>query len=209
MVVAVTALGATGWVWAQAHPSKPIVAKEVAYVKPVQAKQVVKPAPAPVVQSAAATTPAVKSTPAPTPPPPTTPCSDNTLAKTIIVSISQQHMWACAGSSVALDSAVTTGAYALSGVDDATPTGTFHIYSKQTNLYLTGSDIYGSWHDYVQYWMPFYSDYGFHDASWQTFPFGGSAYSTQGSHGCVHLPTDTAAWVYNWAPIGTAVTIKS
>ena len=26
--------------------------------------------------------------------------------------------------------------------------------------------------DYVEYWVPFNGDFGFHDASWQTMPFG-------------------------------------
>jgi lipoprotein-anchoring transpeptidase ErfK/SrfK len=56
--------------------------------------------------------------------------------------------------------------------------------------------------------MPFDGPYGFHDAPWQTFPFGSPDYATQGSHGCVHLPENEAAWVYNWAPVGTTVTIR-
>jgi lipoprotein-anchoring transpeptidase ErfK/SrfK len=27
------------------------------------------------------------------------------------------------------------------------------------------------------------------------------------SHGCVNLPLDVAAWLYDWAPIGTRVLI--
>jgi lipoprotein-anchoring transpeptidase ErfK/SrfK len=27
------------------------------------------------------------------------------------------------------------------------------------------------------------------------------------SHGCVNLPMDVAAFLYGWAPIGTAVTV--
>jgi len=103
---------------------------------------------------------------------------------------------------VSYESAVTTGAYQITG--DATPTGTWHIFGKQTNIHLTGPG-----YDYpVQYWMPFYQDYGFHDSSWQTFPYGSPQYATDGSHGCVHLPADTATWVYNWAPVGTTVTIQ-
>jgi lipoprotein-anchoring transpeptidase ErfK/SrfK len=116
-------------------------------------------------------------------------------------------MWGCEGSQVVYETAVTTGAYQIAG--DATPTGTWHIYGKQTNIHLRGSDSHGSWDDPVQYWMAFYSDYGFHDASWQTFPFGSADYATQGSHGCVHLPTAAATWLYNWAPIGTTVTIQT
>ena len=76
------------------------------------------------------------------------------------------------------------------------------------NVHLVGHDANGSWDDAVAYWIPYIgSTYGFHDASWQTFPFGSPLYTTQGSHGCVHLPTDTIAQIYAWAPVGTQVTI--
>jgi len=133
-------------------------------------------------------------------------CSRNTLDKLVLVSLSQQYMWACQGTTIVYESAVTTGAYTLAG--DATPTGTWHIYAMQTNLYLNGSDGRSRWHDFVQYWVPFYSDYGFHDASWQTFNFGGSEYATNGSHGCVHMPLAAMAWLYHWSHIGTTVTIE-
>lgn len=137
-------------------------------------------------------------------------CANNATGKLLLVSITQQHMWACNGTSLAKQSAVTTGTTVVTnGVDDSTPTGTWHIYGKHTNLYLRGSDANGSWNDYVQYWLPFDGAVGFHDASWQTFPFGNSQYHTDGSHACVHLPTAVAAWVYGWAPIGTTVTVES
>lgn len=139
-----------------------------------------------------------------------TSCSQNGAGKLLLVSITQQHLWACDGSSLANETAVTTGAtQAPNGVDDATPTGTWHIYSKQTNRTLKGCDANGCWNDPVAYWMPFDGAVGFHDASWQTFPFGSSQYQTDGSHGCVHLPLDFIAWLYAWAPVGTTVTIKS
>jgi hypothetical protein len=136
-------------------------------------------------------------------------CADNTNGKLLLVSISQQRLWACNGLQLAYKSAVTTGASALTNVDDATPIGTWHIYAKHTNTTLRGCDVNGCWNDPVAYWIPFDGSVGFHDASWQTFPFGGAAYATNGSHGCVHLPTSTAAWVYGWAPIGTTVTVRS
>jgi len=110
-------------------------------------------------------------------------------------------MWACQGSDLVYDTPVTTGAYLVAG--DSTPTGTWHIYAKETDTHLIGP----SWDDFVNYWLPFYSAYGFHDATWQTFPFGGAQYPTQGSHGCVHLPLTAMAWLYNWANVGTTVTI--
>lgn len=44
----------------------------------------------------------------------------------------------------------------------------------------------------VQYWMPFIGgSIGLHDASWRN-SFGGSIYKSDGSHGCVNLPTKKA-----------------
>ncbi|HVV25797.1 MAG TPA: L,D-transpeptidase family protein [Candidatus Saccharimonadales bacterium] len=136
-----------------------------------------------------------------------TSCADNPAGRQLVlVSLSQQHLWACNGSSQVYDTAITSGAYL---VGDATPTGTYHIYAKQTNQVLRGCDERGCWNDPVQYWMPFYSDYGFHDASWQTFAYGSSQYASDGSHGCVHLPAAAMAWLYGWAPVGTTVTINA
>ena len=135
------------------------------------------------------------------------PCSGNTLDQKIIVSLSSQHLWACQAGAKAYDVAVTTGATAYG---DGTPTGTWAVYSKQTNRHLTGSDERGSWDDFVNYWMPFNGDYGFHDASWQTFPFGSlTQYQSGGSHGCVHLPLDAMKWLYNWSSVGTSVTVQA
>jgi lipoprotein-anchoring transpeptidase ErfK/SrfK len=142
---------------------------------------------------------------------PATICSPNSLNQLIIVSISQRHMWACSGSTQVYDSAVVTGMENLPA--DLTPTGTYTIYAKQTNLYLNGSDSTGSWHDYVYYWMPFLSNqygvYGFHDATWRpSNAFGNiSPDSSNASHGCVEMPLATAKWLFNWAPIGTTVSI--
>ena len=145
--------------------------------------------------------------------PPPNMCAGNTEAHDVLVSISKRHMWACAGSAAMYDSAVVTGMENLPA--DLTPTGTYHIYAKQTNLYLDGSDSTGSWHDWVNYWMPFLSNqygvYGFHDATWRKDSDFGTIdpYSGQASHGCVELPLAAAKWLYNWAPIGTTVTIVS
>jgi lipoprotein-anchoring transpeptidase ErfK/SrfK len=128
-------------------------------------------------------------------------------ATLVVVSISQQELWACAGPDLVSASPVTTGASGLRNVHDATPTGTWRIQAKTTDVTLSGCDANGCWHDPVHYWMPFDGPYGFHDAPWQTFPFGSAAYVTGGSHGCVHLPEAEMAWLYSWAPIGTVVRI--
>jgi lipoprotein-anchoring transpeptidase ErfK/SrfK len=145
--------------------------------------------------------------------PATTVCTSNSLSQNIIVSISKRHLWACAGTTVADDAPVVTGMEKLAA--DLTPTGTYHIYSKQTNLSLKGSDSTGSWDDPVSYWMPFLSNqygiYGFHDATWRAnSDFGNiDPYSSNASHGCVELPLATAKWLYNWSQIGTTVTIQT
>ena len=157
----------------------------------------------------AAVAPAASTTPSSPP----NPCAGNDLAKQALISISQRHLWACQGASAIYSSAVVTGMENLPA--DLTPTGTYHVYGKQTNLYLNGSDSTGSWHDYVYYWMPFldnqYGAYGFHDATWRPAgAFGNiSPFSTNASHGCVELPLATAKWLYNWVAIGTTVTIES
>jgi lipoprotein-anchoring transpeptidase ErfK/SrfK len=141
------------------------------------------------------------------------PCAGNEMDKLALVSISQQHMWACDGSTDVYNSAVVTGMENL--VADRTPTGTYHIYAKERDLYLNGSDSTGSWHDYVYYWMPFLSNqygiYGFHDATWRLpSAFGNiSPFSSDASHGCVELPLATAQWLFGWADVGTTVTIEA
>lgn len=163
--------------------------------------------------SAQSTAPSVQAATAAQTSPKPNACAANTIAQNIIVSISKRHLWACASTTQAYDSAVVTGMENLPA--DLTPTGTYHIYGKQTDLNLKGSDSTGSWNDHVYYWMPFldnqYGAYGFHDATWRApNDFGNiSPYSTNASHGCVELPLATAKWLYNWAPIGTQVTIES
>ena len=98
---------------------------------------------------------------------------------------------------------VTTG----SVVDNnQTPLGSWRVQAKQRDRYLVGP----GYRDYVRYWVPFNGDFGFHDASWQTMPFGSPQFTTHGSHGCVHLPTPTMAWLYRWVTVGqTVVTVES
>ncbi|MCR5746341.1 MAG: L,D-transpeptidase family protein [Lachnospiraceae bacterium] len=83
-----------------------------------------------------------------------------------------------------------------------TPTGTYQIYGKQRNRTLRGAN----YEAFVKYWMPFVGNYGIHDANWRS-SFGGSIYETDGSHGCVNLPRDAAATLYDMISVGTTVVI--
>jgi lipoprotein-anchoring transpeptidase ErfK/SrfK len=63
--------------------------------------------------------------------------------------------------------------------------------------------------------MPFLSNkygiYGFHDATWRSdSDFGNiDPNSEDASHGCVELPLAASAWLYNWAVIGTTLTVQN
>ena len=152
-------------------------------------------------------------------------CVGNTIPQEIIVSISKQHLWACTLATQSYDSPVITGMEDLAA--DLTPVGTYKIYAKETNVYLKGSDSTGSWDDFVNYWLPFldnqYGAYGFHDLTQAANGTNGRAPSDfgnvniyapytaplHGSHGCVEVPLATSAWLYNWAQIGTTVSIQA
>ena len=160
-------------------------------------------------RSAQVSPPSPSTTPTPTPTPTAAPvivaaevdstvCASNTKAKRVVVSISQQAAWMCQGTTQVLSTPVTTGDVSAG---DATPTGSWVVQGRDTDTYLTGP----GYRDYVQFWIPFDGDIGFHDASWQTMPFGSPGYTTQGSHGCVHLPLPVVTWLYSWVKIGSTV----
>lgn len=140
-------------------------------------------------------------------------CSTNKVSQAVIVNITKRHMWACSGTKQAYDAPVITGMQNYAA--DLTPTGTYHIYAKQTNLYLDGSDSTGSWHDYVYYWLPFLSNkygvYGFHDATWRkSGDFGNiSPYTNNASHGCVELSLAATTWLYNWVKVGATAIVQA
>jgi lipoprotein-anchoring transpeptidase ErfK/SrfK len=79
-----------------------------------------------------------------------------------------------------------------------TPTGFYHIKIKLRYDDMRGSDYYLRNVPYVMY---FYQGYALHGTYWHT-NFGHPA-----SHGCVNLPTEEAAWLYEWASVGTPVVI--
>jgi lipoprotein-anchoring transpeptidase ErfK/SrfK len=124
------------------------------------------------------------------------------LGSYIEVNLSKQHLWVWQDHTVIYESPITSGA---TGAGLGTVTGLFSIYYKTTNTHLVGYQ-YGYNYDVpVKYWMPFYSGFGLHDASWRNGNFGGQDYYYGGSHGCVNLPDATAEFIYNWSIIGTPV----
>ena len=125
--------------------------------------------------------------------------------KYVEINLARQHMWVYDDKQLVYDAPITSGA---TGAGFATVQGLFSIKAKQTNRNLNGYAIGYNYNVFVQYWMPFYGNYGLHDASWRS-SFGGSDYYYGGSHGCVNLPTDAAAWLYNFVVVGTPVWVHS
>jgi len=141
-------------------------------------------------------------------------CAGNNLDKMVLISISKRHAWACEKDKQVNDSAIISGMEKIESTK--TPTGTFRIYGKVKDTVLSGTDpTTGDWREPVGYWMPYHDNqwgtYGFHDAPWRkASEFGNiDPNSMNGSHGCVQLPTEMARWLYDWAPIGTTVIVKS
>lgn len=90
----------------------------------------------------------------------------------------------------------------------ATPSGIYKITYKKSPAVLRGAiDPKTGEREYetpVTYWMPFNGGIGLHDASWRN-KFGGEIYVNSGSHGCVNLPTSSAAAIYSHVSSGTPV----
>ncbi len=130
------------------------------------------------------------------------------VARYIEVNLTSQHLWVYQDDQVIYESPITSGA---TGMGFPTATGLFSIYAKARNTHLIGYQ-YGPQYNYdvlVDYWMPFYGGFGLHDAWRWRSSYGGPDYYYNGSHGCVNLPLATAAFIYNWADIGTPVWVHT
>lgn len=118
--------------------------------------------------------------------------ADDLNGSYIEVSLDNQHLW------LYKDGALVTETDIVSGAPKAgreTYRGAWPIAYK-ASPYNLSSQEYG-YNVKVNYWMPFVYGQGLHDASWQS-SFGGNRYkSGAGSHGCINLPTDQAALIYN------------
>ncbi|MDO5133135.1 MAG: L,D-transpeptidase [Eubacteriales bacterium] len=117
------------------------------------------------------------------------------------VNLSAQHMWYYLNGVLIVESDVVTGDVTK---DMSTSTGVFPLAFKESPSILRGGEGKERYETEVQYWMPFYSGQGLHDASWKTV-FGGTEYIGNGSHGCVNLPPWVAEVLYYNIVPGTAV----
>ena len=110
----------------------------------------------------------------------------------IEVSLDAQHLWLYKDGTLVTETDIVSGAPTP---QRETMRGAWPIAYKASPYTLT-SDQYG-YNTKVTYWMPFVYGQGLHDATWQS-SFGGNRYkSGAGSHGCINLPKDQAALIYN------------
>ncbi|HJA65788.1 hypothetical protein B5F07_04950 [Lachnoclostridium sp. An169] len=120
------------------------------------------------------------------------------------VDMSAQHMWYIVNGSVVLETDVVTG---RPTPDRETPQGVYSVVEKMRNKVLRGSiDPATGKPEYetpVSYWMRItWTGIGFHDATWQA-KFGGDWYQNHGSHGCINMPLDKAAQLYDMLEMHT------
>jgi len=124
-------------------------------------------------------------------PGPTAPPVSGGKGRWIDVNLSKQRLTAYQGNTPVFSALVSTGL-------PRTPTvvGRFKIYTK-----LTSTRMRGPGYDLpnVPYTMYFYKGYGIHGTYWH-HNFGHPM-----SHGCVNMRTSDAAWLFNWASVGTPV----
>jgi hypothetical protein len=123
-------------------------------------------------------------------------------SKRIIVDLSEHTVYAYDGAELYLRTKVAIG------TDEApTPLGTFTIFKKTPSRYMQGPipgvndnpfDLPGV------PWNMYFTEGGavIHGSYWH------DRYGTEQSSGCINLPPEVAKILYDWAPLGTTVTIR-
>ncbi len=131
--------------------------------------------------------------------------------KSIYISLSLQEMVFYDNGCAVKATPVTTGRALL-----RTPTGTYHIFDKQSPYVFISPWPPGSpfWYPTspVNWVMEFdQGGYYIHDAPWEpTSVYGpGSQNGPDASHGCVQTPGSVMAWAYSWTPMGTTVVVAN
>ena len=113
--------------------------------------------------------------------------------------LTHQHLYLYQNGTIVLETDFVSGDMS-SKPGNVTPEGVFGVAYKTTNAVLHGEDYITP----VNYWMPYFGNYGMHDATWRS-EFGGDIYITNGSHGCINLPLDKAAQIYQYMYAGFPV----
>lgn len=116
--------------------------------------------------------------------------SDDIGPSYVEADLSNQHLYLIQDGELVLETDFVSGNMSATP-DCITPEGIFALTYKKTPAVLRGADYATP----VTYWMPFYRNYGMHDATWRK-NFGGDIYLTNGSHGCINLPKKAARKVF-------------
>jgi lipoprotein-anchoring transpeptidase ErfK/SrfK len=153
------------------------------------------PAPQPAAAPAPQPQPAVVSEPQPAPV-----SSGGMGGKYIVVSLADQWLYAYEGDVMVFDAPISTGRDGFN-----TPAGAFSVYSKVPSQTMSGT-IGGESYSVpnVPHAMYINADVAMHGTYWHN-QFGTGV---RRSHGCINLPLNSAAWLYNWAPVGTPVQVQ-
>jgi lipoprotein-anchoring transpeptidase ErfK/SrfK len=109
------------------------------------------------------------------------------------VNLSQQMAYAYRGRKLINSFLVSTGTWQY-----PTVTGQYHIYVKYRYADMTGPGYYLPNVPYVMY---FYKGYGLHGTYWH------HNFGTPMSHGCINFSIPDAAWLFDFAEVGTLVNI--
>ncbi len=132
--------------------------------------------------------------------------------RSIVVSISEQTLTAYQGDQIILQTLVSTGIE-----PNHTEIGAFHVrikfpvqdmqgFTSSTGEVVSVGTEEGQGEQYLVKDVPnvLYINYdaeALHGAYWH------NNFGNRMSHGCINLPLDVAAFIYEWAPLGTAVTV--
>jgi LysM repeat protein len=147
---------------------------------------------------------------------PGTPAAPTEVGKVIVISISQQHLWAFENGRVAIQTPVTTGRPGA-----GTPTGTFTVLAKYSpyrfiSPFPPGHEFYYdpvdsnfslrfTWEGHHIHDAPWRSDYG---AGTNVEHRNSSGEWSTGSIGCVNVPGSAMANLYKWADEGIQVVVQ-
>ena len=129
----------------------------------------------------------------------------NTSNKRIEVDLTNQRVYAYEGDKQIFNFLISSGTYGR------TPNGTFKIWTKIRSAKMSGgSKAMGDYYylPNVPYIMYFYNDshprqqgFSLHGTYWH------HNFGVPMSHGCVNMKTEEAALMFNWAEVGTPITI--
>ncbi len=135
----------------------------------------------------------IDDTPVPTNEAPAQYPAEGSGERWIDVNLSEQSVYAYEGDEVVNSFLASTGL-----PETPTVTGKYKIYVKVRIQDMSGPGYYLRDVPWVMY---FYESYGFHGTYWH------NNFGRPMSRGCVNLTIDDAAWLYNWASVGTVVNI--